>query len=248
MSRYRDLNSSSETQQQQQQRAGRQAATLASSSSAPRTPATATSSSPSSISPRGIGQGSASSARSLGGGVGGMSGGGGDLSQSSTFGDEDPAPTVGARLTGNGIYESMSTDPNRIHLHSTLKKTSSIGGLYANEPADTTTTTTGPGGQPLSFETFKSALESRMNGLTANQQSLADETTLTIEEDGGTSGGKKSNLSKSLLYKKVTNGKYVRFETVVRNKLYDTETGRIKGTFFTYLNYLKEVKTKSNIC
>ena len=158
---------------------------------------------------------------------------GGDLSQSSTFGDEDPAPIVGSRVTGNGIYESMAADPNRIHLHSTLKKTSSTSGLYANEPADTITI--GPGGQPLSFETFKSALESRMNGITTNQQSLADETTLTIEEDGGGASGKKSNLSKSLLYKKVSNGKYVRFETVVRNKLYDTETGRIKGTFLLTL-------------
>lgn len=43
-----------------------------------------------------------------------------------------------------------------------------------------------------------------------------------------------SNFAKCLLYKKVSNGKYVRFETVVKNGLYDTATGKIKGTFFFF--------------
>lgn len=176
---------------------------------------------------------------------------GGDLSQSSTFGDtgiEEVASTNGVGgMSGAGgtgvLYESMNNDHHR-QLHSTLKKTSSTtfdqtSGLYANEPSSPIppvpqqVANSSSAHNDLSFESFKSALESRMNGLAAAQVD-ANQQEVTVE--GETSGNAaKINLGKALLYKKVTNGKYVRFDTVVRNKLYDNSTGRIKGTYcFVY--------------
>ena len=72
-----------------------------------------------------------------------------------------------------------------------------------------------------------------MNGINGSDHhqvpviSVVDEPTNAPDET--------SNFAKCLLYKKVSNGKYVRFETVVKNGLYDTATGKIKGTFFLLL-------------
>jgi hypothetical protein len=131
-------------------------------------------------------------------------------------------------------YETTSSHQN---LRSVIKEASSITydadnstsnepttrqTLYANERDVVVARSIAANESILSYDSFKSALDSRLNGY-LNQEGE--------NENGETLEGK-INLPKCLLYKKASNGKYIRFETVVKNKLYDTQTGKIKGLKF----------------
>lgn len=125
-------------------------------------------------------------------------------------------PTASGNSGGGGVKTS------------TMKKSSSsmIGdGLYANEPAPSVS-------QPRSISHL--SFDSRMNGYGDTTHDAAPSTIVdeTVTE-------KNVNLAKALLYRKVSNGKYVRFETVVKNKLYDSSTGKIKGNIHRKQNRFK---------
>lgn len=76
--------------------------------------------------------------------------------------------------------------------------------------------------EPLTYDSFRKPLDSKING-------YDDET----ETDANESSDYNFNLPKCLLYKKASNGKYIRFDTVVKNKLYDAEQGKVKDSFGT---------------